>query len=140
MDFLLSERRDVSAAKRFFSQAIRHHGTPRVITLDGYAASHRAIRELKSTGRLCRRVRVRSCKYLSNVVEQDHRRVKQRIGPMLGFKRFNSAATTIRGIELAVKIKKGQFFKSESCPSAPLHIRHNRSMKMLLSLDFGHPC
>jgi hypothetical protein len=43
------------------------------------------------------------------VVEQDHRRVKQRIGPMLGFKRFDMAATTIRGIELPEKIKKAQF-------------------------------
>ena len=109
MDFLLSERRDVGAAKRFFIRAIRHNGTPRVITLDGYAASHRAIRELKSTGRMCRRVRVRSCKYLNNVVEQDHRRLKQRIGPMLGFKRFDMAAITISGIELAEKIKKAQF-------------------------------
>src|SRR6266446_6009478 len=109
VDFLLSERRDVSAAKQFFRRAIRHNGTPRVITLDGYAASHRAIRELKSIGRMCRRVRVRSCKYLNNVVEQDHRRVKQRIGPMLGFKRFDKATITISGIELAEKIKKGQF-------------------------------
>jgi len=109
VDFLLSERRDASTAKRFFSRAIRHNGTPRVITLDGYAATHRAIRELKSTGRMCRRVRVRCCKYLNNVVEQDHRRVKQRIGPMLGFKRFDMAAITISGIELAEKIKKGQF-------------------------------
>jgi transposase-like protein len=95
VDFLLSQRRDVSAAKRFFIRAIRHDGTSRVITLDGYAASHRAIRELKSTGRMCRRVRMRSCKYLNNVVEQDHRRLKQRIGPMLGFKRFDMAAITI---------------------------------------------
>jgi transposase-like protein len=109
VDFLLSERRDVNAAKRFFNRALRHNGTPRVITLDGYAASHRAIREMKSTGHLCRSVRVRSCKYLNNVVEQDHRRVKQRIGPMLGFKRFDMAAITISGIELAEKIKKGQF-------------------------------
>jgi transposase-like protein len=109
VDFLLSERLDVSAAKRFFIRAIRHNGTPRVITLDGYAASHRAIRELKSTGRMCRRVRVRPCKYLNNAVEQDHRRVKQRIGPMLGFKRFDMAAITISGIELAEKIKKAQF-------------------------------
>src|SRR5262249_55427607 len=54
-------------------------------------------------------VRVRSCKYLNNVVEQDHRRLKQRIGPMLGFKRLDMAAITIRGIELAEKIKKAQF-------------------------------
>jgi transposase-like protein len=45
----------------------------------------------------------------NNVVEQDHRRIKQQIRPMLGFKRFETAAVTIRGIELAEKIKKNQF-------------------------------
>src|SRR5262249_29651328 len=50
----------------------------------------RAIRELKSAGSMSRRVQIRSSKYLNNVVEQDHRRVKQRIGPMLGFKRFDT--------------------------------------------------
>jgi putative transposase len=64
---------------------------------------------LKAAGTLPRRVRVRSCKYLNNVIEQDHRRIKQRIRPMLGFKRFETAAVTIRGIELAEKIKKNQF-------------------------------
>jgi len=52
---------------------------------------------------------VRSSQYLNNLIEQDHRRVKQRIRPMLGFKRFDHAAMTISGIELAEKIKKGQF-------------------------------
>ena len=108
-DFLLSKRRDVAAAKRFFSRATRQHGAPRVITLDGYAASHRAVAELKAAGTLARRVRIRSCKYLNNVIEQDHRRIKQRIRPMLGFKRFKTAAVTVRGIELAAKIKKDLF-------------------------------
>jgi transposase-like protein len=44
------------------------------------------------------RTGVRSCKYLNSVVEQDHRRIKQRIRPMLGLKRFETAAVTIRGI------------------------------------------
>jgi transposase-like protein len=105
---LLSKRRDVAAAKRFFSHATKQHGAPRVITLDGYAASHRAVAKLKEVGTLPRRVRIRSSKYLNNVVEQDHRRIKQRIRPMLGFKRFEKAAVTIRGIELAEKIKKQQ--------------------------------
>jgi transposase-like protein len=109
VDFLLSKRRDVAAAKRFFSRAAKEHGAPRVITLDGYAASHRAVAKLKEVGTLPRRLRVRSCKYLNNVIEQDHRRIKQRIRPMLGFKRFETAAVTIRGIELAEKIKKQQF-------------------------------
>jgi len=55
------------------------------------------------------RVKARSSQYLNNLVEQDHRRVKQRIRPMLGFKRFDYAVVTIPGIELAEKIKKGQF-------------------------------
>ena len=80
-----------------------------MITLDGYAASHRAVDKLKTSGILPRRVQVRSCKYLNNVIEQDHRRIKQRVRPMLGFKRFETAAVTIRGIELAEKIKKQQF-------------------------------
>jgi transposase-like protein len=109
VDFLLSKRRDVAAAKRFFSRATKQHGTPRVITLDGYAASHQAVAKLKTSGILPSRVQVRSCKYLNNVIEQDHRRIKQRIWPMLGFKRFETAAVTIQGIELAEKIKKQQF-------------------------------
>ena len=59
--------------------------------------------------RLPCRVKLRSSQYLNNMVEQDHRRVKQRIRPMLGFKRFDNAVVTISGIELAEKIKKGQF-------------------------------
>src|ERR1700741_4598553 len=109
VDFLLSERRDVAAAKRFFRKAMMSHTTPRVITLDAYAASHRAITELKSVGMIPRRVRIRSSNYLNNVVEQDHRRIKHRIRPMLGFKRFETAAITISGIELAEKIRKHQF-------------------------------
>ena len=109
MDFLLSERRDVAAAKRFFRKAMTSHPTPRVITLDAYAASHRAVTELKSARAMPQRVGIRSSKYLNNVVEQDHRRIKQRIRPMLGFKRFETAAITISGIELAEKIRKHQF-------------------------------
>src|ERR1700692_2112523 len=52
---------------------------------------------------------VRSSKYLNNLVEQDHRRIKHRPRPMLGLKSFRTAAVVIGGIELAEKIKKGQF-------------------------------
>ena len=53
--------------------------------------------------------KLRSSKYLNNLIEQDHRGVKLRIGPMLGFKRFRTAAITIAGIELLRRIHKGQF-------------------------------
>ena len=99
----------MNAAKHFFRKAMKSVGRPRVITLDAYAASHRAVRELKSEGRLPRRVRVRSSKYLNNMIEQDHRRIKQRTRPMLGFKRLDHAAVTISGMELVQKIQKPQF-------------------------------
>jgi transposase-like protein len=99
----------VTAAKTFLRNAMKNRRTPSKITLDAYAASHRAVREMKETGDLPRRVRVRSSQSLNNLVERDHRRIKQRIRPRLGFKRFDNAAVTISGIELAEQIKKGQF-------------------------------
>jgi hypothetical protein len=94
------EEAEALMRQAYFSRAAKQRGAPRVITLDGYAASHRAVDKLKTSGVLPRRVQVRSCKYLNNVIEQDHRRIKQRVRPMLGFKGFETAAVTIRGIEL----------------------------------------
>jgi transposase-like protein len=100
----------VVAAKAFFRKAIKtQQRCPRTITLDGYAASHRAVRELKADGSLPANTRLRSSKYLNNLIEQDHRGVKQRIAVMLGFKEFRNAAITIAGIELLHRIRKGQF-------------------------------
>jgi transposase-like protein len=109
VDFYLSRKRDVAAAKAFLRQAMRGQRTPTKITLDAYAASHRAVSDLKRSGELPRRVKVRSSKYLNNLIEQDHRRVKHRLGPMLGLKSFRTASVVIAGVELAEKIKKGQF-------------------------------
>jgi transposase-like protein len=72
-------------------------------------ASHRAVSDLKENGELSNRVQVRSSKYLNNLIEQDHRQVKQRLRPMLGLKSFRTAAVVISGIELAEKIRKGQY-------------------------------
>ena len=110
VDFRLSTRRDVAAAKAFLRKAVKSQGsTPTTITLDGYAASHRAVREMKADGQLAADTKLRSSTYLNNLIEQDHRSVKLRIGPMLGFKRFRTAAVTIAGIELLRRIHKGQF-------------------------------
>jgi transposase-like protein len=77
--------------------------------LDGYAALHRAVREMKADGQLNDDTKLRSSKYLNNLIEQDHRGVKLRIGPMLGFKRFRTAGIIIAGIELMHRIRKDQF-------------------------------
>jgi transposase-like protein len=67
------------------------------------------VREMKAHGLLPEDTKVRSSKYLNNLIEQDHRNIKSRTRVMLGFKRFRSAATTISGIELMHRIRKGQF-------------------------------
>jgi transposase-like protein len=62
---------------------------------------------------------IRNCPYLNNVVEQDHRRVKSRVAPMLGFKRFFNARRVLSGVELVQKIIKGQFGLPESFGTDP---------------------
>ena len=115
IDFFLSEQWNIAAAKRFLQQAIKKRGVPEKVTLDGYAASHVAVAELQEEDGLPAGLTVRTSKYLNNVLEQDHRRVKQRVRSMLGFKRFGHAAITISGIELVHQIKKKQFDLSAIC-------------------------
>ena len=111
VDFYLSERRDIGAAMAFFRKALANHPNkpPRKITVDGYKATHRALRLLRRRNPTWRRVIVRSCQYLNNIVEQDHRAIKRRVSAMLGFKTFDTAAVTLMGIELAHRIRKRQF-------------------------------
>ena len=108
-DFPLSEHRDIAAAKRFFTRAIERHGTPETITLDGHPATHSAVAGLGQIGVLRPQAKARTSKYLNNLVEQDHGRVKQRVYPVPGLKKFGSAAVTISGVEFVRKIEEGQF-------------------------------
>jgi len=72
VDFRLSPRRNVASAKAFFRKAMRsQRRPPETITLDGYAASHRAVRELQEQGRLPNLTKLRSSKYLNTLIEQD---------------------------------------------------------------------
>jgi transposase-like protein len=69
IDFFLSERRDIAAAKRFLQQAIEKHGVPQKSTLDGYAASHEAVAALQEEEALPPDLLVRTSRYLNNLIE-----------------------------------------------------------------------
>src|SRR6202166_1459799 len=78
--FLLKAKRDKAAAKRFLVKAIEASGNPmpRVMNMDKNPAYPAAMEDLKATGVIPRRVLLRQCRYLNNVIEQDHRSVKKR--------------------------------------------------------------
>jgi len=54
-------------------------------------------------------VEVRGCKYLNNIVEQDHRAIERRCASMTGFKSFANASITISVIDLAHRMHKQQW-------------------------------
>ena len=110
IDFLLSAKRDAAAAKRFFREAMGqpHTVNPRTITVDKNAAYPKAVAEMKDDGELWRRSRLRQVKYLNNIVEQDHRRIKRLTRPGLGFGGFWTARRTLAGYEAMAMIRKGQ--------------------------------
>ncbi len=110
IDFLLSPKRDAAAAKRFFRKALRpsHRVNPRTITVDKNAASPLATQAMKQGGELWRFARLRQVKFLNNIVEQEHRRIKRLVRPGLGFKSFTSASQTLAGYEALAMIRKGQ--------------------------------
>ena len=111
VDSLLCADRSVSAARAFFCKALKTHHPrrPRKLNLDGNAASHRALQLLRKENPNLQSVVIRSSRYLNNIVEQDHRAIKRRCAPMLALKSFRTAAVTLAGVELAHRIRKGQF-------------------------------
>jgi putative transposase len=115
IDFLLTERRDERAAMRFLIQAIRRHGVPETITIDGSDANAAAIRRYNEEHGTT--IIIRQVKYLNNIIEQDHRSVKRVTRPMFGFTSFNAAQGTLAGIELMHMLKKGQLVGEDGAES-----------------------
>jgi putative transposase len=111
IDFLLTEHRDTEAALRFLQKAIRRHGVPEKITIDGSDANEAAIKSYNEAHGTS--IIIRQVKYLNNMVEQDHRGVKRVTRPMLGFKSFEAAQDTLVGIELMHMLKKRQLVVKE---------------------------
>jgi IS6 family transposase len=110
IDFLHTAKRGAAAAKRFFRMVLRSPGNPvpRVINVDKNAAFRPVVEALKAEGILPRRVRLRQCKYLNNVVEQDHRTVKKRTWLAKGYGSLVTAWRTLQGIEAVNMIRKGR--------------------------------
>ena len=118
LDFMLSENRDEVAAFKFLKKVIGSSGLPDKINVDKSGSNEAAIIRLNlmlfslslwpTVWVECRQV-----KYLNNMVEQDHRFIKWRTKPMLGFKSFDSAEATLAGYELINMLRKGQHIGAE---------------------------
>ncbi len=104
VDFLLTAKRDGTAAKRFFDKAMQANDVPEKVTMDKSGANKAAIDEINVD--MNAPMVVRQVKYLNNIVEQDHRAIKRVTKPMLNFKSFRSAENVLAGIELMHMIRK----------------------------------
>lgn len=109
VDFLLTKRRDMPAARRFFKNAISKHACPIKVTIDKSAANKKAIESFNTGFTRYKPITIRQNKYLNNRIEQDHRFIKKRVRSMLGFKTFRSAKIILSGIELMHMLHKRQF-------------------------------
>ena len=106
VDFLLRAHRDKAAARRYFEKAIDRNGAPGTVTMDKSGANLAALQAINAERETP--VKVRQVRYLNNIVEQDHRAIKRRVRPMLGFKDFRCARIILSGIETMHMISKGQ--------------------------------
>ncbi len=109
VDFLLTRRRQRMSAQSFLIKAINNNRKPRVITIDKSGSNRGAIKVYNK--RSFSNIKIRQCKYLNNIVEQDHRFIKWRIQNGLGFKSFESAKRTLAGIEVVHMLRKDQMVK-----------------------------
>ena len=100
------------SAQLFLRKAIGNNGKPRVVNIDKSGANKSGIRTINRDLLTVRKIRIRQCKYLNNIVEQDHRNIKRRISIDTGFKEFESAKRTLAGIEVVNIIRKGQIADS----------------------------
>ena len=106
VDFLLTTRRDLDAALRFLRRATEQNGAPEKVNIDKSGANAAGIAAYNADADAG--IEIRQCRHLNNIVEQDHRLVKQRIRAALGLRTFQTAKATLTGVELVHMIRKGQ--------------------------------
>jgi len=117
IDFLLTATRDTKAAFRFLNKAIGQNGKPSLVNIDQSGANQAGLKQYNRDYK--KRIKTRQCRYLNNIIEQDHRRIKRKTRPMQGFKNFYAAQSTLAGIEGMAMIKKGQMKTSEGNKKSP---------------------
>ena len=136
LDFLLSAKRDAKAAKRFLKKVLSspHTQFPRVIAVDKNAVYPPVIDELKADESLSKTTETRQVQYLNNLVEQDHRFIKRRIKPGLGFGSFiNTTRRALKGYEAMNMIRKDQIKDIEG------EMSYTKSSRMSIICTFVKP-
>ncbi len=126
IDFYLSQTRNAKAANRFLGKALggfKEWEKPRVINTDKAPAYGAAIADLKKSGKCPEDTEHRQVKYLNNVVEANHGKLKRLIKPTLGFKSLKMAYATIKGFEVTRALKKKQARAYQIQPSIAGEVR-----------------
>jgi transposase, IS6 family len=110
IEFMLSAKRDIAAVKRFFKRMMKadHRRLPFSISVDKNAAYPDAFTTSQEEKVLPFDCRLRRTKYLTNIVEQDHRFIRRRWRAMQCFRSFHTAERTLEGVEALHMMKKGQ--------------------------------
>jgi len=106
IDFLLMATRDSKAALSFLKKAIHENCKPSLVNIDQSGANHAGLKQVNRDHHT--HIKICQCKYLNNIMEQDHPRIKRLTRPMLGFKTFHATQRTLAGIEVMTMIRKGQ--------------------------------
>lgn len=112
IDFYLSSTRNTNAAKRFLGKALKsipQYSHPNSINTDKNPIYSKAITELKAAGKCNPDLEHRQVRYLNNIIESDHGKLKRLIKPTLGFKSMKTAYATIKGFEIMRMFRKGRF-------------------------------
>jgi transposase-like protein len=115
IDFYLSETRNEQDARDFFDKSMASSGIPEKVNIDKSGSNNAALKSINkryknegSPETEPDKIEIRQCKYLNNIIEQDHRGIKRITNPIMGFGNFDSAKATLSGIEFHRMLKKGQ--------------------------------
>jgi putative transposase len=108
IDFQHYKKRNKTSAYKYFKNAISENGLPEKINIDKSGSNSEGIAKYNEINGA--NIEIRQCKYLNNIIEQDHRNIKKITKPIQTFKCFSSAMITLAGIEMMNMLKKGQVY------------------------------